>query len=64
MVTSFPLEDLEHLVWIRGFDAGLEPSGPYVGFCEGFVKGRVEVLEETSLGDASKALRQPRMSIQ
>jgi hypothetical protein len=38
MVTSFPLEDLEHLVWIKGFDAGLEPSGPYVGFCEGFLK--------------------------
>jgi hypothetical protein len=64
MVTSFPLKDLKHLVWIRGFDTGLEPSGPYIGFYEGFIKGRVEVLGEISLSDASKALRQPRMSIQ
>ncbi len=39
MVTSFPLEDLEYLVWIEGFYASLKPSRPYIGFCEGSVKG-------------------------
>jgi hypothetical protein len=63
MVTSFTLEDLEHLVWVKGFYTSLKPPRPYVGFCEGFFKGSVEVLEEISLSDASKTLRQPRMSI-
>jgi hypothetical protein len=39
MVTSFPLEDFEHLVWIEGFYASLEPSRTDIGFSEGFVKG-------------------------
>jgi hypothetical protein len=64
MVTSFPLDDLEHLVWVKGFYSSLKPPRPYIGFCEGFVKGRVQVFGEISLSDASKTWRQPRTSIQ
>jgi hypothetical protein len=39
MVTSFPLGDSEHLVWIEGFYASLEPSRTDIGLSEGFVKG-------------------------
>jgi hypothetical protein len=46
MATSFPLEDFEHLVWIKGFYTSLEPSRTDISFSEGFVKGWVEVLEE------------------
>jgi hypothetical protein len=39
MVTSFPLEDFKHLVWIEGFYTNLKPSRIDIGFSEGFVKG-------------------------
>jgi hypothetical protein len=39
MVTSFPLEDFEHLVWIEGFYASLELSRTDIRFSEGFIKG-------------------------
>lgn len=39
MIPCLFIEDLEYLVWIERFDAGLELSGPYVGSCKGIVKG-------------------------
>ena len=49
-ILSLLVEDFKYLVRIERFDAGLEPSGLYVSFCEGAVKGRVEVLEGVVAG--------------
>jgi len=55
VITCFLLEDLEYLAWIEWLYTSFEPPRPYVALYKGFVKGRVEVLEELSLSGASKA---------